>query len=244
MSLIKTRLALPVALVATLAMCSLTTAQQCTDYTSNCSSCSAAGNGWPAGNCGSGCGAACGAGCGTGCGAGCGTGCGGCGSYADGFEKFKEDFAKVTARNDAWPLPFNCWDRESYYSIWNQQYAHGLQVAHMLTAEYFDQNSNRLNRAGETRVAWIMQNSPVNDKQIFVYEDQTGPAMDQKMASVRDVVDRWYSHMGQVQIAKSQLTPNRIPASYQQTILEQATGSQPPPVIPIGSGQNISSSVN
>ena len=239
MSYLKSRLALPVALVATLAMSSLAWGQ-CTNTPSNCSASCASGA------CATGgCGTACGSGFGYAGGA-CGAGhCGGCaGGCGAGFEEFKRRFCLITERNDAWPLPFNCWDRESYYQIWNQQYAHGLQVAHTLTSEYFDPNTNELNRAGESRVAWIVQNAPANSKQIFVYEDQAGPAMDQRLASVRGVVDRWYGHMGQVNIATSQLAPNRIPASYQQLILEAAAGSTPPPVIPIASGENITTAVN
>ncbi len=229
MSYYTKRLALPVAFIAMLAICSPAMAQ-CTGYSTNCSpcatsgGCNAQGGGWPGDCCG---------------------GCNACGGQlCSALEQFKQDFCLVTERNDAWPLPFNCWDREAYYAIMNQQYAYGLQAAHILTSEYFDSNTNELNRAGESRVAWIMQNSTINDKQIFVYEDQSGPVTDQRIASVNNIVNRWYSHLGQVTIAKSQVAPNRIPASYQQVILDQASGSQPAPVIPIASGTTITSSVN
>jgi hypothetical protein len=215
----RSRLVLPLALVATLGLATMTFAQ---DHGVAYNS----GFGWHTGDCG--------------CGAG-----GGAFSHARAkYDAFRADWDLVTARNDAWPLPFSCWDREAYYAIINQQYAQGLQVAHTLTSDYFDPNTHELNRAGEQRVAWIMQNAPVNDRQIFVYEDMTGPALDKRLASVRNVVDRWYGHLGDVSIAASQVHPTPIPATYQQRIMEQHTNALPTPNIPISSGQTITSSVN
>lgn len=212
MSFLKNRLALPLALVSSIAMSSMAMAQ-CTDCPAGCSGSTVPSVDYY-------------------------------GATGTGIEAFKHHCALVTARNDAWPLPFNCWDREAYYAIWNQQFATGLQVAHLLTPEYFDANTNELNRAGEMRVAWIMQNSPISDRKIWVFEDQQGPAMDQRIANVHDVVNRWYAHMGPVEVATSQLRPNGIPASYQQLILDKHSGAQPNPVIPIEAGAALSSSVN
>jgi hypothetical protein len=159
------------------------------------------------------------------------------------YQQFKADCDLICKRNAAWPLPFSCWDREAYYAVMNQQYATGTQVAHTLTSEYFDANTNELNRAGESRVAWIVQNAPAADKRIFVYQDQSGPAIDQRVASVRNTVDRWYSHLGNVEIATSNLLPNSIPATYQNTIMQAYSESQPQPVIPIATGQGIQQAV-
>jgi hypothetical protein len=181
------------------------------------------GYGWPAGDCSSG-------------------NCGGGGHFANAraeWDQLKADSHLICQRNAAWPLPFQCWDRAAYYTIMNQQFAHGLQVAHTLTSEYFDPNTNELNKAGEARVAWIMQNSPVSDRKIFVYEDQSGPAIDRRIASIRTVVDQWYGHMGGAEIASSQLAPNGIPASYQAQINQMYSNSMPQPIIPVTVGSTV-----
>ena len=161
----------------------------------------------------------------------------------EGVETYCADARLNHARGEAWPLPFSCWDREHYYSIFNQQYAHGLQVAHTLTSEYFDPETNELNRAGEMRVAWIMQNAPQANKQIFVYEDKTGPTMDQRISMIRNFTDRYYQHLGQATIVKSQLLPHQVPATYQANTLQQYAGAQADPVIPIQAGATINSTV-
>lgn len=204
---------LPLAMVAALTISS-TAMAQCDNH------------GWPGGDCSSGA-------------------CGG-GAFSNlkaEYHQFKADFDLITARNASWPQPFTCWDREAYYGVMNQQFAHGVQVAHTLTSEYFDPNTNELNRAGESRVAWIVQNSPQAEKRIFVYEDQSGPALDQRLASIRNTVDRWYGHLGNVEIASSQLMPNSIPATYQNTINTRYEGAQPNPIIPVKSGAGIAESV-
>ncbi len=160
-----------------------------------------------------------------------------------GIETYKADYRLNRARASAWPKPFSCWDREHYYAILNQQYATGMAVAHTLTSEYFNSESNKLNRAGELRVAWIMQNAPQADKQIFVYEDQTGPTMDQRMDSIREFTNRYYGHLGNAAIAKSQILPHQIPATYQASYLQAYQEGQPAPIIPIMSGQTINTTV-
>lgn len=160
-----------------------------------------------------------------------------------GIQTYKADYHLNRARSSAWPLPFSCWDREHYYSILNQQYATGTQVAHTLTSEYFNSESNELNRAGEMRVAWIMQVAPQSDKQIYVYEDETSPTMDQRMSSIREFTGRYYGHLGNASIAKSQILPHQIPASFQAITLQNYFEGQPDPIIPVDTGSTINSSV-
>ena len=160
-----------------------------------------------------------------------------------GLEKYKAGFRLNHSRGSAWPLPFSCWDREHYYAIMNQQFATGLQVAHTLTAEYFDPETNQLNRAGEMRVGWIMQNSPQASKQIFVYQDQTGPTMQQRMDAIRKFSDRYYSHLGQVAIASSQIRPHQVPALYQAQTNTLYSESMPDPIIPLEVGESLSTTI-
>ena len=215
MSILKTVLAIPVAMAIVVTTSSITQAQ--------CTGCSSGR--WP-----------------TGCSSCAGGGSALAGARAN-FDQFKADFELVTNRNAAWPKPFSCWDKDVYYTVFNQQYSAGSQVAHTLSSQYFDSNTNELNRAGEARVAWIMQNSPASDRSIFVFEDTTGPALEQRLAAVRDVVDRWYGHFGEVLIAATRVAPNAIPATYQQTIMQQYSSAQPQPVIPIQAGSGINQAV-
>ena len=225
-------LVLPAAIVAMIAMSSVAAAQCDTNNQTT----TTAGFGYPSGN------------------AGCQP-CGGRGlrgggavgglfhNIRDGIDRYKADAALVQARGSAWPKPFNCWDREAFYSIFNQQYAHGLQTAHLLTSDCFNTETDELNRAGESRVAWIMQKAAAADKQIFVYEDVTGPALERRLANIRDFTDRYYAHLGDVRIATSQIQPNMIPAAYQEQNLRQYFEGQPVPIIPVQVGSTIDSSV-
>lgn len=160
-----------------------------------------------------------------------------------GLEKYKAGFRLNHSRGSAWPLPFSCWDRENYFAILDQQFATGVQVAHTLTSEYFDPETNKLNRAGEMRVGWIMQNAPQMNKQIYVYEDQTGPTIAQRVSAVRDFTGRYYGHMGQAAIATSRIAPIRIPATYQAQTNILYDESMPDPIIPLEVGESLSSTI-
>jgi len=226
MSKLKLLFVVPAATLAMIFMSSSLAAQ--------CSSCASAGGsfGYPGGcqDC-----------------AGGAAGVGGNGPFQQlqsGINSFKADYRINHARNSAWPLPFSCWDRENYNAILNQQFATGNQIAHTLTAQYFDPESNELNRAGELRVSWIMQNAPQRDKQIFVFEDQQGPTIDQRIASISNFTGRYYAHMGNATVAKSRLLPNQIPATYQQGYNQSYAEGQPDPVIPVDAGSTINATVS
>lgn len=181
---------------------------------------------------------------------GCGNGAVGAGlgnvfqHFQDNFDTFKADYRINRARSSAWPQPFSCWDREHYHAIFNQQFATGNQVAHTLTAEYFDPETNKLNRAGEMKVAWIMQNAPRNDKQIYVHQDGTAPTAERRMASIRAFTGRYYAHLGNATVATSQIRPNQIPAYFQREYLRAYTEEQPAPIIPVDVGSSISSTIS
>lgn len=160
-----------------------------------------------------------------------------------GLERYKAACRLNHARGAAWPLPFSCWDREHYYAIMNQQFATGLQVAHTLTSEYFDPETNELNRAGEMRVGWIMQNSPQASKQIYVYQDQTGPTIQQRIDAIQRFSDRYYGHLGQVAIASSSIRPHQVPALYQAQTNTLYSESMPDPIIPLEAGESLSTTI-
>ena len=180
------------------------------------------------------------------CGPGCGHGSAGAGfvtALQEYHEKWKADFELVSARNGAWPMPFNCQDREIYYRLWAAQYATGLQVAHTLTGEHFNEETDELNTAGKSRIAWIMQMAPSANKQIYVIEDQPGNAVASRIKNVRSVIDQWYSHMGPAQVARTRLYPNQSPAIYQEVINQQYAAGQPVPTLPVSSGSSLTSAV-
>lgn len=152
---------------------------------------------------------------------------------------FQHRFQLVTDRNQAWPQPFICQDRAAYLDIWQVQYQHGLVAAHTLTSDCFNQY-NELNQAGQSRVAWIMQNAPKNDKVIYVYDEND--MTDARMASIRDTVNKWYGQMGTATIAKTTQKPNEISSVYQQTTNQLYLQGQPQPVIPVQVGSSIAGS--
>lgn len=187
----KTRfLAVPAMAIALIAMASSSLMAQC-------NSCASSGGqfGFPSQGCSS---------CGGGGGGIGGAFGGGIGqayrNMQQGMDTYKADWARNRARNSAWPMPFSCWDREHYHAIFNQQYATGNQIAHTLLAEHFDPETNELNRSGELRVSWIMTHSPRDSKQIYVFEDTQGPVVDQRIASVRNLTNRFYSHLSLIHI--------------------------------------------
>ena len=113
----------------------------------------------------------------------------------------------------------------------------------MLTSDHFNPETNELNRAGESRVSWIMQKASQANKQIFVYEDKTGPTMEQRMSAVRNFTERYYAHMGGVQIAKSNILPNQVQADYIARTMAGYRQEVPQQRIPVQVGATIQNAV-
>lgn len=67
-----------------------------------------------------------------------------------------------------WPHPYNCEDREYLRSIITQQTINGWDTAMTLHDYHFDQESNRLNSAGERHLTWILLQSPQQYRAVYV----------------------------------------------------------------------------
>ncbi len=160
----------------------------------------------------------------------CGVGGGFAADYREQWDRFKADYNLTSARNAAWPQPFKCRDRALTYQFFQTNIDAGWEYAYTLTSIHFDTESNELNRAGEAKVAWIMQTSPQHRRSIFVYQEDSD-SIDYRIASVKETVNRWYGHLGVASIAATNTLPQGGDGTYFQTINELYLDSRPIPAL-------------
>lgn len=149
----------------------------------------------------------------------------------------KEVNAKVAARNRAWPKPFDCADRQLYFSIWEPMIDAGFEKQCTLTEAHFDPKSGELNRYGQSAIAGIMQNLPLHRKTIFIHRDVDPQVSDQKMNVVRDAVQTWYGLDAATSIAFTDKMPIRSSGNRTEIINRLFNDGTPPPVLPVATGQ-------
>jgi hypothetical protein len=149
----------------------------------------------------------------------------------------KEINAKVCARNRAWPKPFDCADRQLYFSIWEPMIDAGFEKHCTLTEAHFDPETGDLNKYGQTAIAGIMQNMPRQRRTIFIHRDIDQQSSDQKMNVVRETVQTWYGPEAATSIAFTDKMPTRSSASRIETINRLYNDGTPPPLLPVATGQ-------
>ena len=173
-------------------------------------------------------------------------GCGSCGGYGSGFsgdhpklDQMKALNNKVCARNDAWPKPFDCADRQLYFTMWQPMIDKGFEEQCVLMSVHFDPKTHELNKFGQSTVAGIMQNMPTSRKQVFVNRDIDGKISQARLNSVQKMVGTFYGEIApNAQVAFSNMVPSSIKGNRAETINKLFIEGAPAPIIPISSGSN------
>lgn len=152
--------------------------------------------------------------------------------------------ARIAARNNAWPMPFDCADRQLYFSYWGPMIDQGWEEQCVLTADHFDPQSGELNKFGKTAIAGVMQNHPSNRRTIFIKRDVDDSINQQRRSTVEDTINTFYGHTTTAQVAFSNKVPVTTSGERGHQIQTQWLGSQPAPAIQVGSGGSVANSVS
>lgn len=174
----------------------------------------------------------------------CGCGVGG-GSHHERMDAIRAENAKITARNDAWPKPFSCADRQLYQEIWAPMIDQGFEEQCLLSSEHFDASNHTLNRLGMSAVAGIMQNMPSHRKHVFINRDIDETVSQARWEAVNSTVRTYYGQIApNAQVAFSNKQPSSVSGAWAEAISNKYLLAAPAPVIPISSGkQTVASSV-
>lgn len=169
-------------------------------------------------------------------------GCGGRGGrmahHREKLDAMRAESAKITARNDAWPKPFACADRQVYHDIFSPMIDQGFEEQCCLSNEHFDASTNELNQFGVSTVAGIMQNMPSNHKHVFIHRDSDQDISQARLNSVNSMVRMMYGQMApNAQVAFSNKQPSSVPGVRAETITNLFNANTPKPIIPISQGQ-------
>lgn len=158
------------------------------------------------------------------------------------IDQMKQQSEKVRARNDAWPKPFACMDRQAYHNIWNGFYESGFIAHCTLIDDHFDNETGELNRYGESVVQGLMKNSPNHRREVFIYDGRSDLDFETKRRSVEDLVNRWYGR-DSIQVSATNRWPMQGSGLRSEATNRLFAETTPPPVItvPTGSGSTSQS---
>jgi hypothetical protein len=170
---------------------------------------------------------------------------GGHGSHREHLQSMRAEHHKIAARNDAWPKPFDCADRQLYHSMFTSMIDGGFEEQCVLCASHFDSESNELNAFGKHAVAGIMQNMPSHRKQVFVTRDSNERVSAERLANVDSVIKTYYGQVApNASVTYSTKQPASVTGIRADMISQKFVEGQPSPNIPIAAGGgSVSASV-
>ena len=170
-----------------------------------------------------------------------------------GFASWKEDHRqhraeasamskKIYDRNDAWPKPFECWDRTSYFNVWSTMYYSGLAAHCTLGDAHFDAETGELNRLGERKIATIMQNNAELQRGFLVSSSINPRVTEKRVDNVKAVVRKWYGDEVAQQVATTKIVPMPGNGARIEAINTGDNTSMQPPTINSSSSSSSGSS--
>jgi hypothetical protein len=74
-------------------------------------------------------------------------------------------------QNQMWPYPYVCPDRQWTAAPFETMIHNGWRQQNLLGAHHFEAETNKLTRAGELKVRWILTQAPEAHRQVYVERD-------------------------------------------------------------------------
>jgi hypothetical protein len=156
------------------------------------------------------------------------------------YDLIKQHADLIAQRNDAWPKPFLCYDRQSYHSIFAVMTQRGWQCECTLTGDHFDSQTQELNRAGKAKIHGIMTNLPEVARQVHVYRDSTAAVAEARMANVRAEIQHSFEALPEPALAITSYMPHGMNGSLVEDVQKRFVENLPDPAVPAAKTTTIS----
>jgi hypothetical protein len=179
----------------------------------------------------------------SGCSAGGGAGCGVGSSLRERADHLAEIHRRDFARNQAWPKPFDCADRQLYFAMWDPMFEQGIRCNCLFTSVHFDPNTNELNQTGRSKVQAIFQNNPIGQKIALLQNAGNSRDVQARLQNLQNTIDTWYGQNAFMEVALSDYSPTIFTGSRSQLLNELRAKQTAAPIIPVASGTGTTSDV-
>ena len=152
----------------------------------------------------------------------------------------KEINRVVSKRNEAWPKPFACADRQLYFQMWDPMLETGWKSACVFSQRHFVDGTAELNQAGRMKMAAIMRNYPIGQKAFYLDRDRPAELLNERMATLKNRVEEWYGLEQVNEIAFIDRGPLDGSGSRAATLSNLYKNGLQAPVLPIQLGGSTS----
>jgi hypothetical protein len=146
------------------------------------------------------------------------------------WESFWSNFHLVKQRNNAWPQPFLHQDQQAYFGTINPMIQQGWQIECTLAAQHFDAQTNKLNRAGVTKLKSILATVPADQRRVLVSKDLEEFKNEKRIESVNQYLTNWNAAEG-LYVGVTDLRPATATGIYTETNYQLFQSSVPKPTL-------------
>jgi hypothetical protein len=158
------------------------------------------------------------------------------GSAAVGTQAFGDDFwARVKLdflRMNCWPEPFVQADRELVIAPLIAMTNSGWQLQNTLSHHFFDSETNRLTRAGQLKLHWILTQTPAHRRTVYVLRTPDPTNTEARLAAVQEQMQQLVADGPRPEVLVSDEAPAFGAGDYFDNVDRQLKASVPVPRLP------------
>jgi len=148
---------------------------------------------------------------------------------AQWFEKFKHNFKRDYHRNAMWPEPFLQTDRNAVMAPFAIQTANGWRRQNLLSGYHFDDVTNQLTLAGETKLRYILTQMPPTRRTVFVQQGLNADVTRSRMHAVERASSQIMPDGMLANVVESNLPSEGWPASDVDAVTRKFNATRPDP---------------
>ena len=154
------------------------------------------------------------------------------------WKNFWSDVEVGFYRNNVWPEPFASADRALTRAPMEIQKNNGWRMQNTISDQLFDEESDALNEAGRLRVFWIVTQSPIHRRTVFVLRGKTPDVTSIRVDSVQKAVAKSLPEGGMPDVVVTSVIPHFGSGVYYDNINRPYQQSVPSPRLNSGEEGN------
>lgn len=153
-------------------------------------------------------------------------------AQAQWLEKYIETSKRDFRRNNCWPEPFVRPDRVACRVPFSLMVHSGWQRQNLLGSYHFEENGVDLNEAGQLKVRWIVAETPLHHRTIYVERLESEEQTAARIAAVSELATRFAINAEVPMVVATTSTYSGWPAEQVDSIGRKFQASTPDPRLP------------
>ncbi len=101
------------------------------------------------------------------------------------FHIAKDSVVTDFKRNNCWPEPFVCPDRQAVRAPFNVMVHNGWQLQNTVSNHHFEEESGELTIAGKNKIFWILNHAPKQHRVVYVQKSRDPEITVQRLQMVQ-----------------------------------------------------------